>query len=191
MAKADSPATAASDIPWSVPVSVEDIPDHGLHMAIDAPAAARAQVLALVAGLASVRELPELSAVFHLTRWGARVHVTGHVRARVAQICVVTLEPMENAVEEAVDVLFAPAEPVKPEIVVYDSDPKNSKEPPEPLIDGVVDLGALATEFLVLGIDPHPRKAGAEFAPRKVGDDGAHAFAALEALKKPSGGGTS
>ena len=27
-----------------------------------------------------------------------------------------------------------------------------------------IDLGALATEFLMLGIDPYPRKAGAEFA---------------------------
>ena len=159
-------------------------------MAIDAPAAIRAQLLTLVAGLASVRELPKLVAVFNLNRRGARVHVTGHVSARVAQTCVVTLEPIENAVEEAFDVLFAPAEAVQPETVVYDNDPMNSKEPPEPLIDGIVDLGALATEFLVLGIDSHPRKAGAEFVPLKVGDDGAHAFAALAALKKPPGGGT-
>ena len=37
-----------------------------------------------------------------------------------------------------------------------------------------VDLGAIATEFLILGIDPYPRKAGAEFAPVKA-DDGARA----------------
>ena len=29
---------------------------------------------------------------------------------------------------------------------------------PEPLIGGIVDLGALATEFLILGLDPYPRK---------------------------------
>ena len=28
---------------WSVPVAVEDIPDTGLHIAIDAPAATRAE----------------------------------------------------------------------------------------------------------------------------------------------------
>ncbi len=28
--------------PWSVPVAVEDIPDAGLHIAIEAPAATRA-----------------------------------------------------------------------------------------------------------------------------------------------------
>jgi len=53
------------------------------------------------------------------------------------------------------------------------------------------DLGALATEFLVLGVNPHPRKPGAEFGSLKVGDDSPHHFAALEALKKRLGGGKS
>ena len=67
----------------------------------------------------------------------------------------------------------------------------DDEEPPEPLIGGTVDLGALATEFLLLGIDPYPRKAGAEFAPPKVEDGGEHPFAALAALKKRLGGGQS
>ncbi len=192
MEKPDSPASLPSSVPWRVPVALDEIPNHGLHITIDAPAAVRAQVLALVAGLASVHDLPKLSAVFDLTRRGSKVHVTGHVSAKVAQTCVVTLEPIESAIEETVDVLYAPAAAgaAEPETVVYGSDPNAAKEPPEPLIDGKVDIGALATEFLVLGIDPHPRKAGAEFPPFKVGDDGAGAFAALAALKKPSGGGT-
>jgi hypothetical protein len=133
------------------------------------------------------------SAVFDLTRRGAKIHVTGHVSARVTQTCVVTLEPIESNVEEAVDVLFAPgaAETAQPETVAYGADPNDSKEPPEPLIDGALDIGALATEFLVLGIDPHPRKAGVEFVPFKLGDDGAGAFSALEALKKRFGDGNS
>src|SRR5664280_3213137 len=59
--------------PWSVPVAVDDIPDTGLHIAIEAPAATRAEL----AELAAVRELPQLSAVFDLTRQGAGVHVAG------------------------------------------------------------------------------------------------------------------
>jgi len=62
------------------------------------------------------------------------------------------------------------------------------EEPAEPLIEGKVDLGAIATEFLLLGIDPYPRKAGAEFAAVKTADDSARPFAALEALKKRLGG---
>ncbi|HEY0224368.1 MAG TPA: DUF177 domain-containing protein [Pseudolabrys sp.] len=190
MEKPHSSATIPS-VPWSVPVAVENISDHGLHMEIEASAAVRAQVLALVAGLATVHDLPKLSAVFDLTRRGAKVHVTGHVSARVAQTCVVTLEPIESDVEEAVDVLFAPVAPdaPQPETVAYDSNADSEQEPPEPLVDGTVDVGALATEFLVLGINPHPRKAGAEFAPVRVGNDEAKPFAALEALKNRLGGG--
>jgi hypothetical protein len=190
MDKPDSPTTIPS-VPWSVPVAVEDISDHGLHREIDAPEAVRAQVLALVAGLTSVHDLPKLSAVFDLTRRGAKVHVAGHVSGRVAQTCVVTLEPIESDVEEEVDVLFAPVGPdaTQPETVIYDNPTDGEQEPPEPLVDGTVDIGALATEFLVLGIDPHPRKAGAEFAPVKVGNDDAKPFAALESLKNRFGGG--
>ena len=68
---------------WSVPVAVENIPAGGLHIEIDAPAATRAQLLQLVAGLAAVRDLMSLSAMFDLTRRGAEVHVSGHVSAHV------------------------------------------------------------------------------------------------------------
>ena len=68
---------------------------------------------------------------------------------------------------------------------------KPDEEPPEPLIGGKLDLGAIATEFLILGIDPYPRKPGAQFSPPKADDAGAHPFAALEALKKRPGGGQS
>jgi hypothetical protein len=55
----------------------------------------------------------------------------------------------------------------------------------EPLLDGTVDLGALATEFLILGVDPYPRKPGVAFeAPTPEADAGTHPFAALAALQK-------
>ena len=38
--------------------------------------------------------------------------------------------------------------------------PPEADDSPEPLVGGAVDLGAVATEFLVLGIDPYPRKPG-------------------------------
>lgn len=170
--------------PWSVPVAVEDITDTGLHIEIEAAAETRAAL----AALAGVRELPQLAAVFDLTRLGAGVHVAGQVTGRVGQTCVVTLEPIENRVEEAIDLRFAPvAGPLAPESEAKTA--KSDDEPPEPLIDGSVDLGAIATEFLLLGIDPYPRKADAKFTPPARENDSAHPFAALEALKKRLGGG--
>ena len=58
--------------------------------------------------LANLRDLPHLSAVFDLTRRGGGVHVAGQVKARVGQTCVVTLEPLENDLDEPINVLFAP-----------------------------------------------------------------------------------
>lgn len=172
--------------PWSVPVAVEDVPDTGLHITIEAPAATRAELAELVA----VRELSQLSAVFDLIRQGSGVHVLGQVSARVGQTCVVTLEPMESAVEEAVDLQFTPVSGTEPEAKSARTRTRDD-EPPEPLVGGTLDLGALATEFLILGIDPYPRKAGAQFALPKVEVAGEHPFAALESLKKNLGGGKS
>ena len=38
------------------------------------------------------------------------------------------------------------------------------EDPPEEMVDGKIDLGALVTEFFALGIDPYPRKPGADLA---------------------------
>jgi uncharacterized metal-binding protein YceD (DUF177 family) len=173
--------------PWSVPVAVADIPDAGLHFEIEAPPEALAQL----AALAKVRALARLSAVFDLTRHGAGVRVAGQISALVGQTCVVTLEPMETSLDEEVDVSFAPppagAKAVDSEVEVAPL--TGVDEPPEPLIDGKVDLGAIATEFLILAIDPYPRKPGAEFAAPKTDEAGTNPFAALAALKKRPGDG--
>lgn len=162
--------------PWSVPVAVEEIPDTGRHMEIEAPAAVRAAV----AELAAVRDLPQLSAVFDLTRQGAGAHVSGRVRALVGQTCVVSLESIESKLDETIDVTFGPPGTA----ARTDAD-----EPPEPLVGGSVDLGTLATEFLILGIDPYPRKEGTQFAPPKAEEAGEHPFAVLAPLKKRLGSG--
>ncbi|HET9175418.1 MAG TPA: DUF177 domain-containing protein [Pseudolabrys sp.] len=164
---------------WSVPVAVDEIPDTGLHVEIDAPDTIRAQL----AGLAGLRELSRLSGVFDLVRQGASVRVSGQVNARVGQTCVVTLEPIESEVQEFVDLKFASS------LAVEHTSEVGEEDPPESLSDGKVDLGAIAIEFLLLGIDPYPRKPGAEFSPLKSEDGSAKPFAALEALKKRLSGG--
>jgi uncharacterized metal-binding protein YceD (DUF177 family) len=164
--------------PWSVPVAVDEIPDTGLHLEVEAPPPVRAAV----AALASLRDLSQLSAVFDLIRRGTGVQVSGRVSALVGQTCVVSLEPIESRLEEEIDVTYAP--PGEPERTGND-------EPPEPLLGGSLDLGALATEFLLLAVDPYPRKQGVEFAPPRVEEGGEHPFAVLETLKKRLGRGQS
>ena len=137
---------------------------------------------AAVAALTGLRAVARLGAQFEVRRHGAEgLHVTGTVSATVGQICVVSLEPIESEIEEDVDLVFVP--PVESGRVA------GAEEGPEPLVDGRIDLGAIATEFLVLGIDPHPRKPDVAFEPPTIEDDpAAHPFAALAVLKKGEGG---
>src|SRR5262245_56926115 len=163
---------------WNVPVSVDDIPEAGLHIEAEAPAEVRAQLVKL----ANLRDLPHLTAVFDVVRRGGGVHVAGQVKARVGQTCVVTLDPLDTDLDEPINRLFAPnGAASQGDDTSHNID---EEEPPEPLVEGKLDLGAIATEFFLLGIDPYPRKAGAEFAAVKTADDSAKPFAALEALKK-------
>lgn len=172
--------------PWCVPVAAQDIPETGLHLELEAPEPTRAEMMKF----AGLRDLPRLSATFDLERRGAAIHVHGRVAAMVGQTCVVSLEPMQSEIEEAIDITFAPRPPggAAGESEPVGHEAGTEEERPEPLVGGVIDLGALATEFLILGIEPYPRKPGATFTPPKVEDEGTHPFAALAALKKRPGG---
>jgi uncharacterized metal-binding protein YceD (DUF177 family) len=177
--------------PWRVFVSVERIPDTGLHREIEADEATRAAI----AEIAGLREIAYVRAAFDLKpRSGGQVHVTGHVQARVGQNCVVTLEPLESDIDEEVDLTFAPVEQI-PEIAEAEDDYGNSAadmtDALEPIENGVIDLGRLASDMLYLAIDPYPRKEGAVFEPQVAAvDPQDHPFAALKSLQvvptKPS-----
>ena len=170
--------------PWRVPVVVAQIPEVGLHRDIEADQPTR-KAMADVAGL---REILSASASLDvMPRGGGRFHVAGHVRARVGQTCVVTLDPIESDIDEPIDLIFAPPEQI-PELSDLVDDAAESEEeipdPPEPIVNGIIDLGRLATDALFLAIDPYPRKPGAVFEPRVEADDPEdHPFAALKALK--------
>ena len=177
--------------PWRVPVLVAQIPDTGLHRDIEAGPAAR-EAMAEVGGL---REILSANASLDVTpKSGGRFHVTGQVRARVGQTCVVTLDPIENDIDEEVDLIFAPPEQIPDLADLVDEAVESDVEipdPPEPIENGVIDLGRLATDALFLAVDPYPRRPDAVFEPPvETADPMDHPFAALKALRldaKPSG----
>jgi hypothetical protein len=171
--------------PWSRPVALDDVPEGGLHLDMFADEATRAALAELAGGTSC----PRLEATFDVTRWGrGGLRVTGEVRGTIGQNCVVSLEPISNDVREPVEVIYA-----SPEAPAFDSTDElvvvpGAADPPEPLVDGTIDLGQIATEFFVLGVDPYPRKADVVFAAPAVptGSEtaGDSPFAALAALKK-------
>lgn len=170
--------------PWRVPVAVAQIPETGLHRYIIADQAVRRAV----AEMGGLREVLSAEASFDVTpRSGGRFRVVGHVRARIGQICVVTLEEIENDIDELVDLTFAPPEQVPQMAALVDEAEESDEETPDPLepIDnGMIDLGKVATDALYLAVDPYPRKAGAVFEPMvEAADPEDHPFAALRALK--------
>ena len=163
--------------PLSRPVSVERLPEEGIEVVVEATPEERA-------ALAKDFKLPAIHALegrFRLTGTPRRVHVAGVVKARVEQVCVVTLESFEDAIEEEVEVDFATA---GAGAGAPAGDPEGPDyEPPDEIAGGHIDLGALTAEFLVLGLDPYPRKPGAAFSYEGEGDAAESPFAALKGLK--------
>jgi hypothetical protein len=141
-----------------------------------------------MAEVAGLREIMSASASFDMTpKSGGRIHVTGHVIARIGQTCVVTLDPIENEINEPVDLMFAPPEQIPNLSDLVDEATRSDTEipdPPEPIINGVIDLGRVATDALFLAVDPYPRKPDAVFEPPvEAADPEDHPFAALKALR--------
>lgn len=165
------------DLPLSRMVGVSDLPARGVDVTVT-PDAAEREALARSLGLVSIESL---TGTFHLTRKGRVVHVVGEVVAEVQQTCVVTLDAFPGSVREPVDVRFS--EDVEPpeheEIELTEA----ALDAPEPIVGNRIDLGALTSEFLALGLDPYPRKPGAEFAFEEPGDEEPSTFAALARLR--------
>lgn len=172
--------------PWRVAVAVAQIPETGLHRDIEADQAIRRAV----AEMGGLREVLSAQASFDvMPRSGGRFEVTGRVRARIGQTCVVTLEEIESDIDEPVELMFAPPEQI-PQMASLVEEAEQSDEetpdPPEPIENGTIDLGRVATDALYLAVDPYPRKPGAVFEPVvEAADPEDHPFAALKALQTP------
>jgi uncharacterized metal-binding protein YceD (DUF177 family) len=172
--------------PFSRRIRVDALPADGLTQTIEASPEERA-------ALAALNRLPaiaSLTASFIVRRGGrGGARVTGEVHAEVTQVCVVSLEPFAATVDEPVDVRFAPeveagaarrgGEGDVEEIVEV-----GGEDPPDPIVDGKIDLGALAAEYFALGLDPYPRKPGVAFDPPEPHSDQDSPFAALDKLNK-------
>jgi uncharacterized metal-binding protein YceD (DUF177 family) len=173
--------------PWRAPVVVAQIPDTGLHRKLEASAAER-QAMAEAGDL---REMLSAQAAFDVVpRSGGQFRVTGHVRARIGQICVVTLDPIESEIDEEVDLVFAPEAEVRRMADLIDegkddAEPPEVADPPEPIVNGMIDLGRIATDALFLAVDPYPRKPGVVFEAEATAlDPEDHPFAALKAFQE-------
>ena len=173
-------------------VVADSVPTSGLTREITAEAAER-EALARRFDLIAI---DSLTATLRLRRVrGEMVRVTGKLTAAVVQACVVTLEPVPEAVEDEFEALFAPPHlvPEEEEEIEVGFAVSTEDEAPEPMEGGIIDIGELVAQHLSLALDPYPRKEGASFAeiddpyeedaeqPAKP-----NPFAKLASLKRPS-----
>lgn len=177
------------DGPLTSVIPVTDLPAHGRDVSIKA----RPKERTGIAETCDLAAVDDFSAEFHIAKsTGDLLVVSGKIQADVTQTCSVTLEPVHNRVEADISQVFTlnPAfDEEEVDITVDDVDP------PEPVIDGVIDFGAFAMEHLILNLDPYPRSGNARFDQEIWGKDdddedsqASNPFAALAALKNPENG---
>lgn len=171
--------------PFRRPFAVDGLPARGTPVVLTASAE---EMAALAADL-DILGLEALKAELVVAPWRASgVKITGTVRARATQACVVTLDPVAQEIDETVDVRMLPAAEIEPQDDDEIEIDAEAADPPEPFDGTSIDLGHLVAEHVALGLDPYPRAPGASFEPR-IEDDGAeperpHPFAGLAALKR-------
>ncbi len=175
---------AQSDpVPFSVIVAVRDIGRKGRTEKLEADCDQRAAL----ADRLGVNSIEQLGGEFELNMVsGSAVHLRGRIVADIVQTCVVSLEPVQQHIEEPVSMTLLPLEEPygrsKASVLV---DPMD-EEDRDTYANGQIDLGAIVSEQVALHLDPYPRKAGVAF--KADGDDdndkADSPFAALERLKQ-------
>ncbi|MCP8895634.1 DUF177 domain-containing protein [Shinella daejeonensis] len=154
------------DTPFSYPVRVGHVSANPVEVTIAADAEERAGLAALW----NILEVKALSASFQLQRWKRDgVRLKGRVSADIVQACVVTLEPVDAHIDEAVEVVFVPEGsrlarmPAAIESGEMLLDPEGP-DAPESFSGDSIDVGAVAAEHVALAIDPYPRKVDVTFS---------------------------
>lgn len=147
--------------PVSFLAHVAHLPQAGMPVTIEASPEAR-EALAFAHGLLSVESF---AAELLVVRWKRRgVRVEGTVKATIVQQCVVTLEPVEEEIDEEVSALFLPegsklaTHGLSGGEILLDAE---GPDAPETFSGDSIDVGALAEEYFALAINPYPRKEGA------------------------------
>lgn len=177
--------------PFSRPIELSAVPAGGLERSI----VADAEELTALAKAYDIPEVRALAADFVLSREaGGVIRVKGRVTAGIVQTCVVSLAPVEQSIDEAIDVRLVEAgsrrvkTAARPaaEVMVDPAAP----DPPDVLSSPMIDLGAIAAEHFLLAVDPYPRAPGAALpaeAADPFPDSSDSPFAALARLRGGTG----
>lgn len=108
--------------------------------------------------------------------------LTGRIVADVVQPCVITLEPVTQHIDEAINVELRPTDMMS-EVEEGERDVLQLPDI-EPIEDDVVNVGLIVLEHLSTAVDPYPRVPGAEMnVATTTPEPAANPFAVLKTLK--------
>jgi uncharacterized metal-binding protein YceD (DUF177 family) len=160
--------TRAARPEFSRPVAVASLDQGGIALTIEADADERTR-LAKRFGLVAI---DNLTGQARLTpeEGGTVFRLDVSFAADVRQTCVVTLEELPAHVAESFTRQYSTSvEPMSEFAEHLDLD---AEEPPDPIVDGHIDVGEAVAEELALALDPFPRKPGISFTDYSSGPDG-------------------
>lgn len=169
---------------FSYILGLDNIAPGGSKLALEADAETRKRL----AERFDLLSLDRLVAQLTVTRGasGIPVWVRGWMEASVVQTCIVSLEPVPSNIKELIEVEYAPGATDE----VDEEFSLDQPDPPEPLDGDRLELGELVVQHLSIGLDPYPRKAGADASDwvDGEGEQGENVapspFAILEQLRK-------
>lgn len=114
------------------------------------------------------------------------LQIKGFGRAKITQVCVVTLEPFEADLNFDFDCQCLEAERAKKWNDQMDSVEDYAQGGFEEVVDGRIDIGEVAVQEFILALDPYPHKPGvkADFDSATITEEKVNPFSVLKSLKK-------
>ncbi|NQV54811.1 MAG: DUF177 domain-containing protein [Rhodospirillales bacterium] len=183
LSESDLTGTELENLPtpeFSRLISLESAVDKPLEMHIDA----EPEELDALTKRFDIDAVESLGADIRFTAQasGNLYRLDGIISGAVRQTCVVTLEPVEQQINIRFHRDYAPGAFIEQtDEVVIDA---LADDPPEPVLDGMIDAGEAVAEHFGLEIDPFPRAPGAQFDEHNEDRAEDHPFAALRDLKR-------
>jgi uncharacterized metal-binding protein YceD (DUF177 family) len=168
--------TAPADLKTiSTVIDIQSLPEAGAEYKLEPNDDERRAIAARL----DVQSVDTLRGEFAIRAVRGGVEIEMRINATVGRICVSSLEPMTEAIDEKIKISFE--RNYSEDIECEDQDDILR----EPLDGEDIDIGELLVQHLSLGLDPYPRKAGALGLVDKYRDAASTSpFDALKGLAK-------
>lgn len=148
--------------------TVEKLPKTGFQLSLEATPE---ECIELASQL-HIENVASFTAQLNIKQWRrGGVHIEGEFETKLSQICVISLESFESTFKHKIKQKFFGTTKIpefgdKKEVEMIDND----MDPPEALVDGVLNIFDYLVETLLLQLDPYPKKPDSQLESLAMGD---------------------